>query len=274
MKALAHQAPTAQVGWSFLLANLQHIMAEDLPGWARRWEQKRRGGRTRFIWVSGVCKLGLPVGVFTGIVVAVNMDERHGFNPWVAAILVLSCPVAGYLQGLVRWNVTEVAYVAARHAAQNHVKMRWPGLPWWYSAGAAAFFALWSALYVIGGTWVMSGAAVVSGCYALGLLVSMGRALRRRGVTSRPRSYFGFRLAVPVRRRARKGRTRNGQPGQKCNAILGRYRHVGTIRLQNQTGRFCNAEKHCDCCWNTWRHTEFPGCRWHGVLVPELRRQH
>jgi hypothetical protein len=176
-----------QDGLEFPAANLKHPMAEKVPGWVRRWEQSRRGGRTRFIWVQGVCSFGLPI-CLVQIGLAIEVASR-GINLWLAAIPLVVGLLGGYLYGLVVWNVTESAYLAAQQQAQMPVERKGPGFPLWYDAGFAAFCAILSGLNAIMGSWWISA---VFGCMAVwALFALMGRALRRQRVTV-PREHVRY----------------------------------------------------------------------------------
>jgi hypothetical protein len=127
---------------------------------------------------------GLPLAVGMTSQLFVDIQLRHGYTPWLAAISILAGPVYGYLNGLVTWNETESAYRAALQAAQNQVKMKWPGLPWsWYGGIAVVNAALGVLNLVVGSLWL----AGAFSCWALGALFPMALALRRQRVSIRPK---------------------------------------------------------------------------------------
>jgi hypothetical protein len=78
------------------------------------WERTRRLGRTRFVWLYGVCGVGLAFGCLSA---AMQLAERHHPTPELLAVVALAFgPVAGYIWGRILWAGMEARYLAARGA--------------------------------------------------------------------------------------------------------------------------------------------------------------
>jgi hypothetical protein len=93
-------------------------MAAGLERWAC-WEKIRGGGRSRFIWVRGVCALGLT----TGIVLTAIIGRGHPTPSQVGLGLLISA-AGGYLWGFLVWQRTESLYLADRQAAVEQAQTR------------------------------------------------------------------------------------------------------------------------------------------------------
>ena len=79
----------------------------------RRWEQRRAGGRSHFIWRSGVVGWGLPAALLTGfykVFQEQGLAWPHDLSPHLRVALGLigvACPVLGYILGAWLWDQGE-----------------------------------------------------------------------------------------------------------------------------------------------------------------------
>ncbi|MBN9120397.1 MAG: hypothetical protein J0I06_14775 [Planctomycetes bacterium] len=81
------------------------------PKQIEQWAKTRQMGRTRFIWLRGVCGWGLTVGIAWAVVMA----AVQGWDrlPILLALAVVGFPIGGYFFGVFTWRACEKRYEEA-----------------------------------------------------------------------------------------------------------------------------------------------------------------
>lgn len=84
------------------------------PDQIKQWSKTRRMGRTRYVWLYGVLRWGLTVGVVWAVVMAAFQGWER--LPILLALAVVGFPMGGYLFGVVTWRQNEGQYEQAKRA--------------------------------------------------------------------------------------------------------------------------------------------------------------
>jgi hypothetical protein len=84
-----------------------------------KWERTRSRGRERFVWLAGVCCLGLGTGCLSAVLLAAELHSRRHPAPWIALLPLHLGPIAGYAWGRIVWEFIEAKYLAERAARQR-----------------------------------------------------------------------------------------------------------------------------------------------------------
>ena len=80
--------------------------------WLEQWQTTRQKGKWRHVWTAGVCWCGGMLTLSFGIANLIR-GAIAGDQDWVGYIFVLVvCPPAGFLLGLVNWRDNEKKYRA------------------------------------------------------------------------------------------------------------------------------------------------------------------
>ncbi len=76
----------------------------------KKWEQKRRQGKTSFIFKVGMIYWGVTVGLIWGIITPLITHGRFSLFHLIAGIIAF--PIGGIFWGLIVWNISEKKYQA------------------------------------------------------------------------------------------------------------------------------------------------------------------
>jgi hypothetical protein len=89
----------------------------------RRWERMRAGGRSAFVWRSGVAGWGLPAALVTGAYKVIQ-EQGLGWPPELTdglrtalVLIALVFPALGYVFGGWLWAQGEARYARLRQEA-------------------------------------------------------------------------------------------------------------------------------------------------------------
>ena len=74
--------------------------------WLEGWRVTRQGGKRRFVWSFGVCRLGGMLSLFW----CASLLIRGESHPAAYLVFVAASLVSGLLVGHVRWRHNETTY--------------------------------------------------------------------------------------------------------------------------------------------------------------------
>ena len=81
-------------------------MKYEMPLQLKKWEERRKLGRTKFILIYGIVYWGIPVGI---IMVLFN-GWRFGFSVPRIVTACITWPIAGVVYGFFMWHMMEKKY--------------------------------------------------------------------------------------------------------------------------------------------------------------------
>ncbi len=85
-------------------------MKVEMPSDLKKWETKRRLGRTKFILVYGILYWAIPACIAATLIRVYLMGEKFNFNVASVSITVAVWALAGVFFGWQMWRRVETRY--------------------------------------------------------------------------------------------------------------------------------------------------------------------